>query len=105
MTTPLELFETIRERAVVMLKAAFMESGKPWPADDDPIIDALLMPVLGVGIAATCEYFTLYPEHLALAASPICTTCREPIQTLQVGADPANDGEVSKVAWPCGHHQ
>jgi len=108
--SPLELFEEIRVKALTMLKTSFMESERNWPGDDSPEVTGLLMPVLGIGIAATVEHFAAHPEHISLASSPICTTCKEPIQTLQVGVDPAfaaleEPGTVVKVAWPCGHRQ
>lgn len=105
MTTPLEVFDEIREKGMLMLQTAFMESGKPWPEPD--VVEGLLKPVLGIGIAAASEYFATHPERLAIAHQPICTECREPVQTLQVGVDPARDGsdEMVRVAWPCGHRQ
>lgn len=98
-TTPMEVFETIRDRAITMLQTTFMESGRAWP--EEKVIEGLLKPVLGIGIASASEYYASHPEHLALAGKPICTACRAPIQTLQVGVE----GEAVKVAWPCGHYQ
>ena len=106
--TPMEVFDVMRDRALTMLKASFMESERDWPGDDSPEVQGLLMPVLGIGIAAATEYLAANPEHLALAGAPICTSCRESIQTLQVGVDPDPSGDstvVVKVAWPCGHRQ
>lgn len=109
--TPLEVFETIRERAETMLRTTFMESGRAW---DQQVFEGLLKPVLGIGIVAASEHYAQHPEHLALAGSPICTVCREPVQSLQVGADPVlraeRDGDpadhgVVSIAWPCGHYQ
>jgi hypothetical protein len=104
--TPVEVFEHMREKAVTMLQTAFMESGRAWP-DDDPHLQTFIRTVLGVGIAAASEHYAEHPEHLAVAGTPICTVCREPVQTLQVGVDPApnEDSEITKVAWPCGHRQ
>lgn len=104
--TPLEIFELMREKAITMTQTAFMEMGKTWP--DQEVIDKLIKPLLGIGIAAATEHYGSHPEHLALATVPICTECREPVQTLQVGVDPALDqdeSEIVRVAWPCGHRQ
>ena len=102
----MDLFEQMRERATTMAKASFLESGRSWPDDEGVVL--FISTMLGIGIAAACEHLAKNPEHLAMAASPICETCREPIQTLQVGVDPSDDPEdttVVKVAWPCGHRQ
>ena len=103
--TPVEVFDAIRERALTMAQTAFMEAGRPWP--DDPDVLAFLQTILGIGVAAASEHYALHPEHLAVASSPICEVCREPIQTLQVGVDPSSSGDdvTVKVAWPCGHFQ
>ena len=105
--TPMELFEQMCERAMTMAQASFIESGRDWPADEGTV--EFIRTMLGIGVAAACEHLAKHPEHLAMAASPICETCREPIQTLQVGVDPSDDpnnpSEVAKVAWPCGHRQ
>lgn len=105
MTTPLQVFDQIRDRAMTMLQTAFMESGKGWPEND--VVEGLLKPVLGIGIAAASEHFANHPEHLAIAGTPICTQCREPVQTLQLGVDPTREGddEPVRIAWPCGHRQ
>jgi hypothetical protein len=103
-TNPIELFDLLSAKGLDMLKIAFMESEKPWPGDDDPVVVGLLKPALHIGIACTTEYMAKNPETLALAGQPICTQCREPVQTLQVGAQDGIDGPV-KVAWPCGHTQ
>lgn len=107
--TPMDVFESIRERAVTLLKTSFMESGRGWPGDDAPEVAGLFLPMLGIGIAAASEHYARHPEHLSLAAAPICSVCREPIQTLQVGVDPTpHEGEdvgPVSVAWPCGHLQ
>lgn len=104
-STPVEVFDVIRARALDMLKLALLESGRPEPEEEQ--LRQLFLPVLGIGIAAASEHFARNPEHLAFAGAPICSTCREPVQTLQVGVDPApGDGSaVVKVAWPCGHRQ
>lgn len=104
--SPIAIFETMRERAKTMLEAALLEAGKAPPTEE--MWRLVYLPVLGIGIAAATEHFGQHPEHLAWAAEPICTVCREPIQTLQVGVDPArdqDDTEVSRIAWPCGHRQ
>lgn len=105
--TPMDLFEQMRERATTMAKATFIESGRNWPDDEGVVL--FISTMLGIGIAAACEHFAKNPEHLALAASPICESCSEAIQTLQVGVDPSDDLQddftVVKVAWPCGHRQ
>ena len=103
---PMELFEQMRERATTMAQATFIESGKGWPDDEGTV--QFIRTMLGIGIAAACEHLAKNPEHLALASSPFCEACSEPIQTLQVGVDPSDDPEditVVKVAWPCGHRQ
>jgi len=106
--TPMDIFETVRAKALTILKMTFMETERSWPGDDSPEVIGMFMPLLGIGVAAASEHYAQHPEHLALAGSPICVVCREPIQTLQVGVDPApeseNTGMVS-VAWPCGHFQ
>lgn len=102
---PMEIFEAIRSRAETILRTTFMESGRAW---DEDVFKKLLNPVLGIGIAAASEHYAEHPEHLALAGTPICNRCREPIQTLQLGVDPArnsDDGEIVRIAWPCGHYQ
>jgi hypothetical protein len=88
-----------------MLRTALQESGRPAP--DPATLEGVYKPVLGLGIAAASEHFAEHPEHLALAAAPICQVCHEPVQTLQVGIDPSrdNDSTTVKVAWPCGHYQ
>lgn len=105
--TPLELFETIRTKAVTMAQTAFMESGKPWPEDAGTV--EFITTILGIGVAATTEHLAQHPEHLAVAGQPICETCREPVQSWQVGIDPARNPadqtDPIKVAWPCGHRQ
>ena len=106
MTTPMGLFEQMRERATTMAQTSFIESGRSWP-DDEGTLEFIRV-MLGIGIASACEHLAKHPEHLAMAASPICESCSEPIQTLQVGVDPnddPDDGTVLKVAWPCGHRQ
>lgn len=107
LTTPLEVFEAVRARALTILKTTFMESGRAWPGDDAQEVKGMLLPVLGIGIAAATEYYGEHPEYLALSRVPICTVCREPIQSLQVGVDPSRDADttVVKLAWPCGHYQ
>lgn len=104
-TTPVEVFEHVRERAVTMMQTAFMESGRAWPADEGTV--DFIRTTLGVGIAAASEYYAQHPEHLAMASAPICEVCREPIHTLQVGVDPSRDEESVpvRIAWPCGHRQ
>ena len=103
--TPLEVFDAIRERALTMTQTAFMESDKPWPDDEGTV--TFMKTMIGLGVAAASEHYAAHPEHLAFASAPICSVCREPVQSLQVGVDPAPDdsGEVIKVAWPCGHRQ
>lgn len=106
MTTPLEVFDQIRDKGMLMLQTAFMESGKAWPEAD--VVEGLLKPVLGIGIAAASEYFATHPERLAVAHQPICTECREPVQSWQGTIDPTRDGDgigMVRVAWPCGHVQ
>ena len=107
-TDPMELYEELAATALDMLKVVFLESDKAWPeGKDESIIASLFVPLLGVGIATTTEYFANHPEMLALVGQPICTACRSAIETLQVGVDPARDDStvVVKVAWPCGHTQ
>lgn len=104
--TPLELFDQIREKAMTMAQTAFMESGKPWP-DDEGTVD-FIKTMVGIGVAATTEHLAQHPEHLAVAGQPICEVCREPVQSWQVGIDPARDEDdtvMTKCAWPCGHIQ
>lgn len=103
--TPLEVFDAIRERALTMTQTAFMESGKPWPDDEGTL--TFMKTMIGLGVAAASEHYAAHPEHLAMASAPICTSCREPVQTLQVGVDPTPHGEHEpvRIAWPCGHRQ
>jgi hypothetical protein len=101
---PIEVFDLMLEKAETALRVTFMESGRDW---DQQVYDGLLKPVLGIGIAVTSEHYAQYPEHLAIAGKPICAVCLEPVQSWQVGVDPArdDDNDVAKVAWPCGHYQ
>lgn len=105
-TTPVEVFDTVRERALTMLQTAFMDSGRAFPTDEGTV--TFIKTVLGVGVAAASEYYAQHPAALAFAGQPICQVCREPVATLQVGADPARDPDdtvVVTIAWPCGHLQ
>lgn len=105
-SNPVEVFDLIRARAVTIAQTAFMESGKPWPSPD--VVDGMIMPLLGIGIAAASEHYAMNPQHLAISGMAICEVCREPVQTLQVGVDPAideQDSAIARVAWPCGHRQ
>lgn len=103
--SPVAIFEDIRSRAITMAQTAFMESGRAWP--DAETADFIKL-VLGIGIAAASEHYGEHPEHLVIASAPICTVCRETIETLQVGVDPARDqdeSDIVRIAWPCGHRQ
>lgn len=103
--TPMELFDQLRQEAVDAVKLTFMEAGKALP---DDVLEALLKPVIAVTIGTVSQHYSQHPEHLALAGTAICEVCHEPVQTIQVGVDPARDEastELVKVAWPCGHLQ
>lgn len=104
--TPLEVFDLIRDKAQLMLETTFMESEKPYPSDEGT--QQFMRTLLGIGIAAASEHYAENPEHIAIAGAPVCTVCREPVQTLQLGIDPAQQEESTtmvKIAWPCGHLQ
>ncbi len=103
--SPLEVFDEIRNRALTMTQTAFMESGKPWPDDEGTL--TFMKTMLGIGVAAASEHYGAHPEHLVIASAPICTVCREAIQTLQVGVEhtATEDQPIIRVAWPCGHTQ
>lgn len=103
--TPLEVFEEVRAKAVTAAQTAFMESGKAWP---DAGTVEFITTMLGIGIAVSFQHLAQHPEHLAISGVAICQVCREPVQSLQLGADPARDPAettIVKVAWPCGHLQ
>jgi hypothetical protein len=104
--TPIELFDAIREKGMTAAQTAFLESGKPWP--DEGTVE-FIKTMVGIGIAVSCEHFAQHPEHLAIAGQALCVVCREPVDSWQVGIDPARDPadqtDPIKVAWPCGHRQ
>lgn len=91
-------------RAWTLLQAAAMETGQTMPNDPEQI--RVFTGLLAIGAAAAAEHYVEHPEHLALAKRS-CHVCNEPVDTLQVGADLAEQGDsgLVTVAWPCGHLQ
>jgi hypothetical protein len=101
------LYDELQAKAVVTLKAFYMEHELPWPGDDSPIARTLLVPALGVGISTAMQHVAQYPEDVISAGIATCQSCGGDVSSWTIGYEHGEQvaGTVPKTAWPCGHRQ